>query len=155
MREILFRGKPTKEALNNPDVQEHIKDGWVYGNLIWNRGSPYIVGDIVDGGDEYIAHEWWVPVVPETVGQSIGMGLGVKLIYEGDITYVNGTGLQSLSDEEQRKNYYGVVVWEEERWRFAIKIKVNDYKTVFIETGHRKFGSVANIHDNPELLEGA
>jgi hypothetical protein len=36
---IEFRGKATKLASENPDIQENIKDGWVYGSLIWNNGD--------------------------------------------------------------------------------------------------------------------
>jgi hypothetical protein len=71
MRDILFRGKPTKEVLENESLCKTlpIKQGFVYGNLIYNDKQPYIVGPIADANDEYCSMEWWCPVVPETVGQ--------------------------------------------------------------------------------------
>jgi len=54
MRYILFRGKPTREVLENESLLKTlpIKDGFVYGNLIYNDKQPYIVGPIY-GPDPY------------------------------------------------------------------------------------------------------
>ena len=75
MRDILFRGKPTKELLEDESLLKTlpIKDGFVYGNLIYNDKQPYIVGPIADVDDEYCSMEWWCPVEPETVGQFTGL----------------------------------------------------------------------------------
>lgn len=81
MREIRFRGK-AKMPLNELDSMGigHT-NGWVYGNLIQNGNRPHIVGDIIESTDEYINHEWWVEVYPESVGQFVEM----HDVYEGDI----------------------------------------------------------------------
>ena len=68
MKEIKFRG------ISKCDVEDLCKKGdWIYGNLITNNGSPYIVGDIADSDMDFIAHEFWVPVEVETVGQFTGL----------------------------------------------------------------------------------
>ncbi len=73
MRPIKFRGK-TKlsiEELNERGI-EHT-DGWIIGNLIVNGDKPMIVGDLIEIDDEYIVHEQWCSVVPESVGQYTGV----------------------------------------------------------------------------------
>lgn len=76
MREILFRGKPTRSVLNSEDFQDckfDIVDGFVYGNLIADEHKPIIVGKVGDSDWDYCSMEWWCPVVKETVGQFTGL----------------------------------------------------------------------------------
>lgn len=55
MKETGFKGKD----INTSE--------WVYGNLIWNNGSPYIVGDFVEVNEEHCTLEFWHPVDAHTV----------------------------------------------------------------------------------------
>jgi len=41
--------------------------GWVSGYLIYNEGSPFIVGDVVESNEDYIALEYWWPVDIDTL----------------------------------------------------------------------------------------
>lgn len=83
------------------------KDGkWVYGNLIWNNGMPFIVGEVVESCDEYISFEFWWPVIPETVGQQTGLTDSNRTeIYEGDrVKSTRKHGQKTLNGRLPRKN---------------------------------------------------
>ncbi len=176
-REILLRGKVEKEVLKELvelelfDPEGIVQEGWVYGNLIWNGGHPYIVGDIADWGDEYIAHEWWMSVSPETVGQFTGLcdKEGVK-IFEGDILEID-LGLPVTLDKkgrviESRKEVTrkALFVVGYEKCSFTLKAIQGSCKEVklgrlpHIMEGLVGHGEpcyvVGNIHDNPGFLEG-
>lgn len=69
MREIKFSGKSVLPIEELDQLEIKHENGWVTGNLITNAGNPFIVGDLVDWGKEFIAHEYWVKVIPATVGQ--------------------------------------------------------------------------------------
>ena len=62
-----FKGKAIGgiEGLDGLGIRH--KDGWVEGNLIENNGEPWIVGDIVEVHEDYIALEFWVRVDSESV----------------------------------------------------------------------------------------
>lgn len=61
-------------------------NGWVVGNLIQNGSEPWIVGDLVEVDDEYIVHDFWVKVHPESVGQVTGeTDIKDTPIIEGDV----------------------------------------------------------------------
>lgn len=137
-RPIKFRGRAEST------VEGRCKEGeWVYGNLIENNGTPYIVGDVMDVDNEYIALEYWIPVVAE--GQFTGLlDKNGKEIYEadfiktkdGEIWLVEPIGIQD-SDE----TFYGLVVTPKSQKRYAID------KSIL------KGEVIGNIYENPELLK--
>lgn len=135
MREILFRGKRTDNGR------------WVEGYLIADTefaGKPYYHTYIVNykspsgcfGGDIFIE------VIPETVGQYTGLTdkNGAK-IFEGDIISFECSGC-------------ALITWDDDDARFVILYDEND-KTDFSAFWGKDVEIIGNIHDNPELLDGA
>lgn len=80
-----FRGKPLK-ALDDEFIEslgENYKDGYVYGDINRDGKDILIVGEILEWNNEYVIHEYWVQVDPESVelaeyGQHVGKGEGVR-----------------------------------------------------------------------------
>lgn len=141
MREIKFRGIPTD---NNTSYYK--KDKFVDGSLIIDNDKYYIVLEIIDNikRDDYVIY--MVEVIPETVGQYIGLkDKNGKEIYEGDILKF---------DYRQDENFE--IVFED--GAFWIRSKYNEYVSLHevIEICKRpnnwQIEVVGNIYDNPELL---
>ena len=143
MREILFRGKPIDQEwwLENYERFASLED-WALGNLIISGKDYYIVGSLVEADDEYLNHEWWVQVDPETVGQYTGLKdkNGVK-IFEGDIMVF-------------RTGTTGVVVYSRQRfiWQGYPEDPHNPMG-YFSGKWQDDFEVIGDIHNNAELLE--
>lgn len=152
---VVFRGKPTKEATENPDLRDQIKDGWVYGNLIWNGGDPWIVGDIADWDDEYIVHDWWVNVIPETVGMFTGLTADFSddaKIFEGDIvaiysysSYTNPGSLYEIG--RGAVMFHDGAFWA---WDGMRMWGISQRKSMMLI-----IGLIGSIHDIPKIIEEA
>ena len=147
--EILFRGKPDidQEWLGNDEYMQSLvgvnyKDGFVYGQLVYSGKQPYIVGEVVESTDEWIALEYWIPVKPETVGQYTGLKDkgGVK-IFEGDLFQDEYGVVYDIRYCLEGGKYVGYSLQEGE-------IGLEDVIDANMEL-------IGNIHDNPELLEVA
>ena len=126
MREILFRGK-------RKDNGE-----WVYGDLSQHKNGKKFIkcGSATQSYD----------VIPETIGQYIGLEANGKKIFEGDILQT-GTRM-------------GYVIWNEGcfrfRWKNFDKHRGDFFKTcILTEYGSfEELKVIGNIHDNLELLKG-
>lgn len=155
MREIKFRGKTrlSIEELNDREI-EHT-DGWIIGNLIVNGDKPMIVGDLIEVDPEYIVHEQWCSVIPETVDQYTGLkdNNGIE-IYEGDVI---------TNELYKREGLAFVVYYDNEKGMFK-------QRPFIFENNGKKLGNkdltlqmdsvsnkeiIGNIYENPELLGDA
>lgn len=141
MREIKFRAKPALDEERIEELKKYMNgyyDGkFVYGNLIKDN---WIVGKVVDSEEEWIALEYWIPVIPETVGQFTGrQDMNKTDVYEGDV----------LSTKE--RDVKCVVVYDIESTSFKF---ISKYGSLFdIDGSLNQLEIIGNIHDNPELLE--
>ena len=136
MRETKFRGKVIGEFNELEALGIIDKKGWVVGNLIQNGNHPMIVGDLVEIDKEYIVHDWWVSVIPESVGQYSGLkDMDREEIFEGAIGW------------DERGEVHGKVVFDEGGFLFEWENMQDD---LFECCGDIVI--VGNIYDNPELL---
>lgn len=109
-------------------------NGWVTGNLIVNGDNPYIAGDLVETEEEYITHEFWMPVFLESVGQFTGLkDKNTHKIHEGDISW------------DEHYECYGVVKFDEGKFVYEWENICEDLSEVHVEV-------ISNIFDNPNLL---
>ena len=81
-----FRGKPCTD-IHFDEIGVHAsKNDFVYGNLIVDGKSAYIVNGVVECTEDNLQLEQWIPVIPSTVGQFTGHKDEDKVeIYDGDI----------------------------------------------------------------------
>ncbi len=152
MKKNLFRGNVSEDFVKDmeefagedvfdaPHWQDILaKNGWVYGSLSDSEHSPYIVGEVVDWGEEYIETEYWVAVGADTIGQYIGRkDKNDTLIFTGDI-------LQGM----------GVVVWIPDETRFGVEISGELNEVTFGELEQKDLNVIGNIYSNPEYAEYA
>lgn len=131
---------------------------WFYGDSIKHTDNPGTDGNLED--TVYIGHKVpnarrqgamkWVPVNPETVGQSTGLcDKAGKEIYEGDIITLKG-------------NYSRVMLWDKMSWALMPTEYYHDEVFWVMNLQHPgldwweefadEFEIIGNIHDNPELI---
>jgi len=133
------------------------KEGkWVYGCLIEFEDMSIIFEDSVIITKcsfkpySFIASDFWVEVIPETVGQSTGLkDKNGKEIYRGDIVRLM-TYKSYLSRE---KNKYRLEVVTK---GCACGLNTNGLVSIQKEGQEeyeRQFEVIGNRHQNPELLE--
>ena len=135
MREILFRGK-------RDDNGE-----WVVSDCIMQFHGVKFAPRLWAIGD------WWVDVIPETVGQFTGaIDKNGKRIFEGDI------GRYKQTDGAKRNGKLiictGKVVYRVKTASFAVESKDEKGVEYFDYFPIKDFEIIGNIHDNPELLKG-
>ena len=131
MRPIKFRGqaKDTKK--------------WVYGSLIINEfGGHYIAGPVVESNEEYIALDWWQPVINESVGEFSGLlDKNGKEIFEGDILDV------------KHEPSHMTVCWSKGFAGFSLRRKDWAFQHFFGEAVEpEQVEVIGNIYEHPHLL---
>ena len=126
MREILFRGR----RIDNGE--------WVEGDLIHSEGRTYCG----------IFAETLAQVDPSTVGQYTELkDKNGEWIFEGDIVECWSEGVNAKGTVRQRKDGMWIIypAWQETiMWSLCPDEHCNTTVTV-----------IGNIHDNPEIAEGA
>ena len=131
MREILFRGKRADNG------------EWIFGGYAKCNNRHYILPDIDLIGKEWVFKN--VEVIPETVGQYIGLTdkNGTK-IFEGDImVFLKGA------------TRHFKIAWDDMGWKMyradgtRIRFTWECDEMQYICSSE----VIGNIHDNPELLE--
>ena len=136
-REIEFRGVPslTKEELEYADIP--LKNGFAYGS--YSDGD--ILGRMIESSDEYCIHEWWCPIINETLEQYTGLhDKNGKKIYEGDIDLVS-------------EGMYGVIIWKKGGFWIKWPGRYKPFEEFLTPEMDGQLDIVGDIHNNPELLE--
>ena len=138
MREILFRGqvKDKDELIGKGftvgGTMNPISE-WVYGVPIPRYPDLFLAWS--EGNGEYEE----ITVIPETIGQYVGLDKNGTRIFEGDICWFYGG------------DYYSGL-WEQNAI-VAITDMTDDEQTHYLKNAEY-CEVIGNIYDNPELLEG-
>lgn len=109
MQEVEYRGKSIKT------------NEWVYGYLVKQFGKFKIYNDSKEDFGE-----WLFEVVPETLGQYIGIkDILNRKVYIGDIVKIKRLIFEDCHRKKLREidEYIGEIVWHQFGWHLAEKIK--------------------------------
>ena len=109
---------------------------WVYGFIIKTFGTYYIIDK---DDNKRIAYK----IIPETVGQYTGLtDENGEKIFEGDIMAFTAYGF----------DYVGTV-----EFAYGCASVMCEHASPFLDQAVSKHGAyiIGNMHDNPELLDGA
>lgn len=138
MKEIKFRGKALEDGYNFRAGE------FACGSLVFEGDEPYIVGPVVEANEDYIAHEWWVPVDPATVGQYTGLkDKHGREIYTDDIIRIGEMGGEA-GRVIYNTAHLAYMVVNEHQWTGAYRLGDFDGSDITI---------VGNIYENPKLLD--
>ena len=161
MREILFRGKESRE--NGGFVEgAYYHQTEFYGHKEFNKRIKVDEHYIITSTDELEDNMMtFSAVFPETIGQYTGLtDKNGKKIFEGDI--LKGYVYPFFNEEKDEFNYFAEVVWFENSPAFGCVTHKNPLSKVNgISSGNTDYLEdfysncweiIGNIHDNPELL---
>ena len=122
-REIKFRGLQTDGK------------GWVYGNLIKTESGQCYIFNFHFIPALSVPSEKFVEIIPETVGQFVGITKEKNELYEGDIV-MNGESIRFI----------------EFRWSNFVATTPEKTETLLLSlVANPK--AIGNIHENPELIK--
>jgi uncharacterized phage protein (TIGR01671 family) len=162
MREILFRGfhrcdeEDAKSIFGAKELTEVLCNGlrskgiWLYGNLMFDGGLPYIVGNFAEVDDEVASPEWWGTVLPDTVGQFTGLiDKNGKKIFEADILKNEADPIMPLRIVKFLNGSFTYQNYPKKDQAF------NEFSMYTLQYGKPALCQwlvIENIYDNPELL---
>lgn len=121
-------------------ISEENKGQWVYGNLIVDGNSAYIVNGVIECNDQYITIAEWYPVDLETAGEFTGVfDEEGNEIFEGDIVHAYSEGARLIGVIEYLDSTY------------CIKTKNSNYNSLWVNAEH--YEVIGNIYQHPDLVE--
>jgi len=151
MREILFRGIVTSDFEWEDIEGERFRKGdFAYGQLVFNKGEYYIVGELIEATDEYIAPEYWIPVDPETIGRFTGLRgtAHSKEFPDGEMIFAGDILKYDCYDLGDRMWYERII---------EVKDTIRDLYHLEQEMHNSNlskcFGVIGSVYKPPELLE--
>jgi len=148
MKENKFRGKAVLSIEKLEELGIKHENGWIIGNFI-NSNKPLITGGILDISEEYLAPEFWVEVIPETVGQYIVKKDNLKReIFEDDIVEAY------VFDSENKEKTIGKIGFNEGRGGYIFTpVKYESKNLYYPVFAIISCDVIGNIHDTPGLLK--
>lgn len=150
---IKFRAIPVIDKDDMKRFDSNYDGTFVYGHYVTAFPEyDYIVGDIIDDGEDFICPEWWVPVDPKTVEQCTGLtDVNGRDIYKGDI-------VKRWSDVSELTMVpsINVIVSEDLFGRPGVFLKpagAHLIEPCLYDSWSNQFEVIGNVHENAGLLE--